>query len=80
MVPRRDPTSLAQAMIGLAHNARERERLSANARRTGAAYDIALFVRKMETLYQILVETSRPTKRAGILRADLSFLISGNRS
>ena len=79
MVPRRDPTSLAQAMIGLAHNARERERLSANARRTGAAYDIALFVRKMERLYELLVQTSRATRRAGILEQDLSFLVSGTR-
>jgi glycosyltransferase involved in cell wall biosynthesis len=77
MVPRRDPTSLAQAMIGLAHNARERERLSANARKTGAAYDIALFVRKMERLYELLVQTSRATRRAGILQQDLSFLVSG---
>ena len=77
MVPRRDPTSLAQAMISLAHSATERARLGANARRTGATYDIALFVRKMERLYEMLVETSRPTRRAGILQADLSFLVSG---
>ena len=77
MVPRRDPTSLAQAMISLAHNPTERARLGANARRTGATYDIALFVRKMERLYEMLVETSRPTRRAGILQADLSFLVSG---
>lgn len=77
MVPRRDPTSLAQAMIGLAHNARERERLSANARKTGADYDIALFVRKMERLYELLVQSSRATRRAGILQQDLSFLVSG---
>jgi glycosyltransferase involved in cell wall biosynthesis len=79
MVPRRDPTSLAQAMIGLAGNARERERLGGNARRTGAAYDIALFVRKMERLYELLVQTSRATKRAGILQQDLSFLVSDRR-
>jgi glycosyltransferase involved in cell wall biosynthesis len=79
MVPRRDPTSLAQAMISLAHNPTERARLGANARRTGATYDIALFVRKMERLYEMLAETSRPTRRAGILQADLSFLVSGGR-
>ena len=80
MVERRNAPALAQAIIALARDPHGRARLGANARRTGAGYDIALFVRKMETLYQILVETSRPTRRAGILRADLSFLISGNRS
>jgi len=31
-------------------------------------------VRKMERLYDILHETSRKTRRAGVLTADLSFL------
>ena len=52
-------------------------RLAAQARVTGAQYDIALFVRKMERLYELLHETSRATRRAGILKADLSFLESG---
>jgi hypothetical protein len=49
-------------------------RLAADARRTGARYDIAQFVRKMERLYDILHETSRATGRAGVLQADLAFL------
>jgi hypothetical protein len=48
--------------------------LGAEARKTGARYDIGAFVRKMERLYVMLHETSRATGRAGILRADLSFL------
>jgi len=44
------------------------------ARKTGQRYDIAAFVRKMERLYELLHETSRATGRAGILKADLSFL------
>jgi glycosyltransferase involved in cell wall biosynthesis len=77
MVPKRDAQALATAMIGLAKDPVERARLAANARRTGAAYDIDLFVRKMQQLYVLLVETSRATKRAGVLRADLGFLSAG---
>lgn len=77
MVPRRDARALADAIIRLANDPAERERLAVNARRTGAAYDIDLFVRKMQQLYVLLVETSRPTKRAGVLRADLGFLTAG---
>ncbi len=77
MVARRDGAALARAIIDLANNPSERQRLGTNARRTGAAYDIDLFVRKMEQLYRLLVETSRATKRAGILRADLGFLQAG---
>ncbi len=77
MVRRRDAQALARAIIDLAKNPSERERLAVNARRTGAAYDIDLFVRKMQELYVLLVETSRATKRAGVLRADLGFLSAG---
>ena len=80
MVPRRNGEALANAMVALATDPAERARLSANARRTGETYDIAVFVRKMERLYEMLVETSRPTKREGILRQDLSFLVSGQKS
>ena len=77
MVPRRDAQALAGAIIALAKDPAERARLAAHARRTGAAYDIDLFVRKMQQLYVLLVETSRSTKRAGVLRADLGFLNAG---
>jgi glycosyltransferase involved in cell wall biosynthesis len=77
MVPRRDSNALADAMIALAGNPQERARLAAHAKATGARYDIDLFVKKMERLYVLLHETSRATRRAGILDADLSFLTSG---
>jgi glycosyltransferase involved in cell wall biosynthesis len=74
MVPRRDADTLAEAIIGLTRDSNERARLGTNARRTGAQYNIDQFVRKMERLYVLLHETSRATKRAGILQADLTFL------
>jgi glycosyltransferase involved in cell wall biosynthesis len=77
IVPRRDAAALADAIVALAGNPAERTRLAGNARRTGAQYDIDLFVKKMERLYVILHETSRATGRSGVLRADLSFLTSG---
>lgn len=79
MVPRRDSTALADAIVRLADDAGMRLRLAGNARRTGAGYDIELFVRKMERLYTLLHETSRATRRAGILEADLGFLADGPR-
>jgi glycosyltransferase involved in cell wall biosynthesis len=77
MVPRRDAAALASAIVALAGDPAERARLAANARVTGTQYDISLFVRKMERLYVLLHETSRRTRRAGILDADLGFLTSG---
>jgi glycosyltransferase involved in cell wall biosynthesis len=77
MVPRRDAGALAEAIVRLARDPESRARLAAAARRTGAQYDIDLFVRKMERLYVLLHETSRATSRAGILQADLSFLTGG---
>jgi glycosyltransferase involved in cell wall biosynthesis len=74
IVPRRDAQALADAVIRLADDPAQRMRLAAAARRTGAAYDIDVFVRKMERLYVLLHETSRSTRRAGILQADLDFL------
>jgi glycosyltransferase involved in cell wall biosynthesis len=77
MVPRRDAAALAEAIVRVAENPAQRERLGANARQTGAGYDIDVFVRKMERLYLLLHESSRRTKRAGVLQADLAFLSEG---
>ena len=44
---------------------------------TGRQYDIDVFVRKMERLYDLLHRVSRATKRKGVLVSDLSFL-TGN--
>ena len=77
MVPRRDARRLADALVALAEDAAERSRLAANARVTGAAYDINIFVTKMERLYRLLHDTSRDPRREGIMREDLSFLTGG---
>lgn len=74
VVPKRNPGALARAIIDVIEQPGLAERLSAEARQTGARYDIAQFVRKMERLYDILHETSRATGRKGVLTADLTFL------
>jgi glycosyltransferase involved in cell wall biosynthesis len=74
IVPRRDAEALADRIVTLIDRPGERVRLSANARETGAGYDIGAFVRKMERLYEILHEVSRRTHRKGVLEADLGFL------
>lgn len=79
IVPKRDPQALAAAIVRLARDPAERARLAAAAQVTGAAYDIQLFVRKMERLYTMLHEVSRRTGRAGMLSADLEFLHEGAR-
>lgn len=77
MVPRRDAAALADAIVALAGDEGGRARLGASARATGAAYDINVFVRKMERLYTLLHETSRATSRKTVMREDLSFLAGG---
>jgi glycosyltransferase involved in cell wall biosynthesis len=77
MVPRREAEALAAAIVALARDPARRASLSAAARTTGRRYDIDAFVRKMERLYVILHETSRATRRAGVLRTDLTFLSGG---
>ena len=80
LVPRRDGRALATAMLTLLRDPQLRARLGQQARATGAAYDIDVFVRKMERLYVLLHDTSRQTRRTGVLSADLSFLSRGARS
>ena len=74
VVPKRNAAALARGVNELIERRDLAERLSRGARDTGAQYDIGAFVRKMERLYDILHETSRATRRAGVLRADLGFL------
>jgi glycosyltransferase involved in cell wall biosynthesis len=74
IVPRRQPEAIANAVAALAHDEQARARLAANARQTGARYDIDRFVKKMERLYVLLHETSRTTRRRSVLTEDLSFL------
>jgi glycosyltransferase involved in cell wall biosynthesis len=77
IVQKRSAQALADAMIALMDQPDERLRLAANARLTGRRYDIRRFVEKMERLYGLLHEVSRPTHRKGILTQDLSFLGTG---
>jgi glycosyltransferase involved in cell wall biosynthesis len=74
VVPKADAAALTRAIDELIDQPSLARRLADNARRTGAQYDIAVFVRKMERLYELLHETSRATDRAGVLHADLGFL------
>jgi glycosyltransferase involved in cell wall biosynthesis len=74
VVPRGNAAALARGMVALMDDEEARRRLGTHARLTGRQYDIRLFVRKMEQLYDLLHRLSRPTHRRGILEADLSFL------
>jgi glycosyltransferase involved in cell wall biosynthesis len=74
IVPKRNAAALAGAIVRLMDDEEARARLGGAARVTGQEYDIAAFVRKMERLYGILHRVSRPTRRRGVLREDLSFL------
>ena len=80
IVPKRNARALADQIVALMEAPGERARLSANARLTGADYDIGAFVRKMERLYVLLHGVSRRTHRRGILDEDLSFLTGGRPS
>jgi glycosyltransferase involved in cell wall biosynthesis len=77
IVPRRDATALAAAMVHLMDRPDERARLSSAARATSQRFDIGAFVRKMERLYTLLHEESRVTRRRGVRQSDLSFLSEG---
>ncbi len=74
VVPRGNAGALTRAIDELIDQPSLARRLADNARCTGAQYDISVFVRKMERLYELLHATSRATHRAGILQADLGFL------
>jgi glycosyltransferase involved in cell wall biosynthesis len=74
LVAKGDAAALTRAIDELIDQPTLAKRLAENARRTGEQYDIAVFVRKMERLYEILHQTSRATNRAGVLNADLGFL------
>jgi glycosyltransferase involved in cell wall biosynthesis len=78
IVPRRNAGALAERMTYAIAHPEARAAMAARARAAGRHYDIARFVGKMERLYTLLHEVSRPTKRAGILAQDLSFLTVGD--
>jgi glycosyltransferase involved in cell wall biosynthesis len=74
VVPKANAEALARALNELLGSPELTARLSAGARTTGSRYDITVFVRKMERLYELLHEASRVPGRTGILKTDLSFL------
>jgi glycosyltransferase involved in cell wall biosynthesis len=77
IVPKRDARALANGLIRVIDEPDTRDRLRAAAAETGKEYDISVFVRKMERLYDLLHRVSRATKRKGVFVSDLSFL-TGN--
>jgi glycosyltransferase involved in cell wall biosynthesis len=77
IVPRRDAAALADAIIWMMDRPDQRARFAAAAAIAGRQFGIDAFVRKMERLYTLLHQVSRPTKRLGILQQDLSFLAGG---
>ncbi len=74
VVPKANAEALAGAIKTLIESKTLAAGLGAEARKTGARYDIAAFVHKMERLYELLHETARVSGREGILKTDLSFL------
>jgi len=74
IVPKRNPSALAGALVRLMKESHTRARLADAARVTSRQYDIATFVSKMERLYELLHRVSRATHRRGVVESDLSFL------
>jgi glycosyltransferase involved in cell wall biosynthesis len=72
VVPKRDSAGLADAVVALLRDRDRREQIAAEARVTGAGYDIRVFVQKMERLYVLMHET---LCRTGVSKADLGFLL-----
>jgi glycosyltransferase involved in cell wall biosynthesis len=74
MVPRRDAPALADAVVRLIDDPALRQRLGAASRQTAEAFDIQLFVDKMQELYNLLHGQSRVTRRRLAETHDLAFL------
>ena len=74
IVPKRDAGALAAAILALLDDPDRRAALAAAARTTGAGYDIAAFVRKMERLYTLMDDRRRQGRPRGLADADLAFL------
>ena len=74
IVPKRNSSALARALISLLRDPGRRDELAHAARSTGAGYDIAAFVRKMERLYEVLNAIRHTAGRPGGAEADLGFL------
>ncbi len=77
IVPKERARDIADAVVALERDPARRAALGAEAQRTSRRYDIDAYVRKMERLYELMARVSKPTKRQGLLREDLSFLDNG---
>jgi glycosyltransferase involved in cell wall biosynthesis len=73
IVPKRDAAALAAAIVWAIEHPQDRDRLAAAARISGRRYDVDLFVRKMERLYDLLHD-ARVHGRRIVPGTDLSFL------
>ena len=80
IVPKRDAGGLARAVVALLRDPARRAELAAAAAVTGAAYDIGVFVRKLERLYELMDTIRRTTGVRGVAQADLGFLSALRRS
>ncbi len=74
LVPKRDADALARAVTALLRDEDRRSRLAAGARATGAAYDIGVFVWKMEQLYELLHARAKRAPGHRGAATDLGFL------
>jgi len=74
IVPRRDATALATALVRLVDDPSERAHLSEAGRRSARQFDIGTFVHKMERLYDVLHRESRARHRDVAGLPELAFL------
>ena len=74
IVPKRDPEALARAIIALLRDPGRCADLAAAARVTGATYDIGVFVRKLERLYELMHTIRHSTGDRSVAKSDLGFL------
>lgn len=75
IVPKRDAGALARAIVALLRDPDRRAELAAAAAVTGAAYDIDVFVRKLERLYELMDAIRLTGGGRGVAAvADLDFL------
>ena len=74
IVPKRDAGAIARAVVALLDNPGRCDELGGAARRTGAGYDINIFVRKMERLYRTMHEYRGKPGPRGLAGMDLGFL------
>lgn len=75
IVPKRDAGALARAIVALLRDPDRRAELATAAAVTGAAYDIDVFVRKLERLYELMDAIRLTGGGRGVAAvADLDFL------